>query len=196
MTAHLDPDQMLAVVALAEDEPERVAAYEHAASCAECRALLRAHEQLLSSIDDAFAPAPISPALAARIQARVFPQRWPKLVLVSSWIASLLLVLLPAHQVGALSSAIGMHCALSESAFAVAPLGIAAWMSRGGKLRPDPIKFAVTGGFAGVVGQLWLRNHCPAHGSTLHAFAFHFLIVIAISLVAGMIGQRLLSAQP
>lgn len=191
---HLDPQQVLALVALPDGDAERRAAYDHAASCAECRALWREHEAMLLAIDAAFAPAPISPALSAQIQARVFPKRWPRLVLLGSWLVSLLLVFMPSRELGELASALAMHCVLSESAFAAAPLGIAAWLSRAGRVRLDPLQFAVIGALAGVVGQLWLRDHCPAHGAVLHAFTFHFLGVLAISAAGAALGQRLSAA--
>lgn len=191
--SHLEPEQLLAVVALAPDDPERREAYGHAQGCPRCAALLREHEEMLGMLDAVFAPAPVSPALAARIHARVYPRRWPYLVLVSTWLASLVLVFGVAQAPARLAAEIGSHCALSEALFAVAPLGVGAWLSRAGRVRLEPVGFAAIAGAAGLVGQGWLRAHCPVHGVVLHAFVFHFLVVLALSLLGGLLGRRFLA---
>jgi hypothetical protein len=191
--SHLPPEHALTLVALDEGDAERQLAYAHAAQCPGCAALLREHEAMLQMLDATFAPAPISPALAARVQLRVYPRRWPRLVLLGVWLASLALVLGGAATSDVLAAGIGAHCALVEAGFAVVPVGVGAWLSRAGRVRLDPVGFASIAGAAGLIGQVWLRGHCPVHGAPLHTFLFHFLIVLALSLLGGALGPRIVA---
>ncbi|HEY6881615.1 MAG TPA: hypothetical protein VI299_26495, partial [Polyangiales bacterium] len=125
--------------------------------------------------------------------ARVYPRRWPRWVLVCTWLASLALV--PLGGSHALGLQVGQHCVASESAFAVFPLALAAWLTRAGKVRLDVASFAVIGGLSGVLGQLWLRSACPIHDATYHTFMFHFLGVIAVSAIGAAVGWKA-NAQP
>ncbi|HEX5659561.1 MAG TPA: hypothetical protein VFX59_20335 [Polyangiales bacterium] len=192
--SHLQPEQALTLVTLAADDPERVQAYHHAESCPDCASLLREHEVMLQLLDASFEPAPVPLALAARVHARVYPRRWPRLVLLSVWLTSLALALGAGHA-GVLAVGPGAHCALSEALFAVAPLGVGAWLSRAGQVRIDAASFALIAGGGGLVGQWWLRGHCPVHGEALHAFVFHFLVLLALSLLGGALGQRIVAAR-
>ncbi len=193
--SHLPPDHALVLVTLPPEDPERRAAYAHADGCPACAALLREHEAMLRLLDGAFLPPEITPALAARVHASVRPRRWPRLVLLATWLASLALILRVPSFSDALGSGVGSHCALSEALFAVAPLGAGAWLSRAGRVRLDPAGFAAITGAGGLVGQWWLRNHCPVHGAALHSFVFHFLVVIALSLLGGVVGPRIMAAR-
>lgn len=188
MSAHLEDEKLLALAALPADDPERRAADAHAATCSACRARLREHEAMLSVLDASFALPAIPDSLAARVQARVYPRRWPRLLLLCTWLASLALVPFGGSHVFGLQ--VGEHCVAAESAFAVLPLAAAVWMTRAGRVRLDVASFASIGGLSGVLGQLWLRSACPIHDATYHSFVFHFLAVIALSLVGGAIGWR------
>jgi hypothetical protein len=191
--SHVRPEDALTMVALPSTDAERRAAYDHAASCADCAALLREHELMLRFVDASFAPAAVSAALAARVQAQVYSRRWPRLVVLAIGLASLALVFAVDRTSNALSAVIGSHCALTEAVFAVAPLGVAAWLSRAGRVRIDPVGFAALAGGGGLAAQWLLREYCPVHGATLHAFVFHFLVVLALSVLGGLIGQRILA---
>jgi hypothetical protein len=191
--SHVQREHALTLVALPRDDAERLAAYHHAATCAHCAALLREHESMLQLLDATFEPATLSPALVARVHARVYPLRWPRLVVWSIWLASLALVFAVSRTTTALSGVVGSHCALSEALFAVAPLGLGAWLSRAGRVRIDPVGFAALAGGGALAGQWWLREHCPVHGATVHAFVFHFLVVLALSLLGGLMGRRMLA---
>lgn len=68
MSAHIDRDAA-GIAALPELDAERVAAFEHAASCAECAALLAEAENLLALIDSAPLPAPSPQALQRTMNA-------------------------------------------------------------------------------------------------------------------------------
>ncbi|HEY6878655.1 MAG TPA: hypothetical protein VI299_11585 [Polyangiales bacterium] len=188
MSAHLADEELLAWAALAADDPARRAAHAHAATCSACRAKLREHEAMLSLLDGAFEQPVISDALAARVKARVYPRRWPRWVLVCTWLASLALV--PFGGSHALGLQIGSHCVAAESAFAVMPLALAAWLTRAGRVQLDSASFAGIGGISGVLGQLWLRSACPIHDATYHSFMFHFLAVIALSAIGAAVGWK------
>ncbi len=68
MSAHVGHDAT-GLVALPELDAERVAAYAHAASCAECAALLAEAENLIALLDGAPLPAPSAQALQRTMNA-------------------------------------------------------------------------------------------------------------------------------
>jgi hypothetical protein len=193
MSEHLEPADVLALVALRHEDPERERARAHAETCVECSALWADGERMLSVIDRSFELPAVEPALHARVALRLYPKRWPRLVLVTSWLSSLMLVMLTTTGAGELASASGRHCALGEAAFAVFPLAAAAWLTRAGRARLDATSFAALTGVGALVGQLWLRGHCPVHDAAYHAFAFHFLVLVGASLVGGLVGRRIIA---
>jgi hypothetical protein len=196
MSEHLPSEQLLALVTLAPDDPERRAADAHVAECRECRAQWAEHEAMLRMLDASFALPALSPALSARVHQRIYPRRWPRLMLLTTWLLSLALALAAGSESLVLAVHVGAHCALSEALFAVAPLAIAGWMTRAGRLRLDTASFALVGGTSGLVGQWWLRSHCPVHGAVYHSFVFHFLVVLALSWAGAAFGRRILARTP
>ncbi|MDB4989464.1 MAG: hypothetical protein JWN04_4642 [Myxococcaceae bacterium] len=187
MSEHIDPAQGLALVALSEDEPELAAAQEHARTCERCCALLAESTMMLQRFDRSARALPsIAPALKLRIAQRTHAsvQRGSYFALCALALLSLLLAWKNGHPVDFPSVRPAMRCALFEGGYALAPLLLGVALTRMGKVRLAPARFAsYTMGFA-VLGQVFLRGHCEAHDLSLHLLIFHFLIV----LVAGAVG--------
>jgi hypothetical protein len=189
--SHLHPDRALALLALPIDDAERAAAHAHAATCADCAALLHEHEAMLHLLDASFATPPISPALAARVHTRVFPRRWPRALLFCTFLASLVLVLWAPHSSNGLEAVVGSHCTLFECTLALLSLGLGVGLSRVGGVRIEPVGFALLAGGSGLLGQWLLRDFCPVNGAVLHAIVFHFLAVLTLSLLGGALGRKI-----
>lgn len=187
MSEHIKPEQSMALMALAEGDPERRAAEAHAASCASCRAHLHEAQTLLSWVD-AYAPLPsVDAALKARVRKVVLTAEAPAPWAFSKWglaLGMLLSVLLAwlEGEPGGLSPRLGLECLLFENVVAVAPFALTAYLGVRGRIPLVPLNLAAVSMAGALVGQLVLTVRCEAHG-TPHLFAFH---VLGVALAAAL----------
>jgi len=178
----------LAVVALGESDPQRVAALKHADECPACAVLLEQSAELLAVIDDSEPALLVRRELKQRVERAVWGDRsQPSLVL--RWLLSALgmislgLVLLDGHLDQPLSAELGIRCLAFETGIGLAPVPLAALLARTGAVRASALHLVGwTTGFA-VIGQLLLRTRCVAHGAGLHLLAFHVTGIVLAALL-------------
>lgn len=198
MTEHIDEASALALVALAEDDPQRRDALLHAESCPPCSVLLEQSAELLTVIDDAEQTVPVSRALKERVERAVWgpaSQRPALRYVVWSLLGllSLLLVLLDGHFSEPLSAELGLRCLAYETGLGMLPLPVAGVLYKTGLVRAVSLDLvALSAGFA-LFGQLLLRTRCEAHGAGLHMLAFHVGGVVLAALI-GIAAQSLVNA--
>ena len=122
-------DNAAGFASLTPDDPERVAAYDHARACANCARSLREAEQMLAAID-AMPPAaaPTAPALRAitqpilaRLAALALPTRLLSGVFVALWIV---LVAMAKHRAG------GAMAWIESAVLAATALAVVAMLRR------------------------------------------------------------------
>ncbi len=189
MSEHIAPEQSLALIALAVDDPERLRAQQHAQACSSCRALLDEAEGMLGWVDDVAHLPAIDPALKARIKLQVLstPDAKPQRVLSSWWLALGLLVssvfAFLTGEPGALSSAVGTHCMMFENLIAVGPFALAAYLGAKGRIALEPLNLACASMAGALAGQVLLHFRCPTH-ATPHLFAFHVVGVVLAAALA------------
>jgi hypothetical protein len=186
--------------ALPEADPERQAAFEHAAWCAACKTALAEGDavlQLLSAYGAPASPRPAAleracgPVLAALEEESAQRRRrviaW--LLAASALIGAFVLALL-AGGTGPLGAGLGARCLRFELIVAVAPLAIAAWAAR--RRLPGAAVPAATAGLAALAGQAFLQFECPMAGSHPHLLVFHAGGVL-VALIMGAVTGRVLA---
>lgn len=186
MSEHIDPAQALSLAALSTADPLRGAAEAHARECTACAALLREGQALVALLDGGELPVRVDPKLKARIETRLYvrPRVGARWAALAAAMISFLLVLFDGKSRGAFDLAEGVHCMGFEAAFAVLPLALGVTLTRFGSLRLQPSLFAACTMTCAVFGQVLLRTRCEAHALSLHLFVFHFLVVLAVGLLA------------
>lgn len=204
MSEHLESEQLLALAVSREDDAALRSARQHAAGCAYCGSRLLENEALFALLDGENQPAPVSPALRARVLASAARTRpaaspWARLAIAAALLSSVVLAYLDGRgsslRLGDLVPSLGAHCLAFQGMFAAIPLGVGLVLSRAGKVAPEPLPFAAWSmGFA-VVGQLWLRTHCGAYNLSVHLFAVHFVGVLLAGVIAGGVGSLLRSSR-
>jgi predicted anti-sigma-YlaC factor YlaD len=186
MTEHIDPASALALAALPEHAPERRGAWEHAAQCSACRALLDEGLAMLSMIDAESVPPSVGTALKARVKTAVFARahvrsrrdRWA-LALVA--LVSLLLAVFDGQLGRPLALGVGVHCLVYEMALGMVPVGVMLLLARRNLAELRPLRVgALAAGFA-LIGQLLLRARCPVHDAALHLLLFHVSGVVLVA---------------
>jgi predicted anti-sigma-YlaC factor YlaD len=178
MSEHIDPALTLALSALAEEDPERRRAWEHAAQCPACRALLDEGAAMLRAIDSEHGLVPVDEALKARVKAAMAKRarlRWqwepPALALLA--LTSLLLAFFDGHPERPLALGVGLHCLLYELGLGMLPVAAMLLLARRGLAAFQPLRVGtLAAGFA-LFGQLLLRSRCPVHEAMLHLLLFH-----------------------
>lgn len=199
--SHIEARDAAGIVMLAAGDPERAAAFAHAAHCPHCRDELARAEHTLSALSalDVCAPPPSVGGLAQRERAllavlspdRVRTRRAaPRLLLVLVALAALLVSLAPRMAgLGSVPNALPLKCALSELVVAVLPFAVLAYVRRRSELGPSEGALA-TGTFA-LVAELWLVGACPDR-SLVHQLVFHAgAVLLAMALGAlGSLGLR------
>lgn len=195
MSEHLDEEALLALAAGEAGPVVGQAERTHVQGCADCTRRLVELRALWSLLAQTHALPAVSPRLRARAlsaaprggRARLYAAL---AIFASAWLSWF------DGQAGApklASLGWGSHCLGLESAFALLPLVVGAVLSRAGKLRLEPMRYAAwTMGFA-VVGQVVLRSHCRAHDVTAHLFAVHFGGVLLAGAIATGLGRFLLA---
>jgi hypothetical protein len=201
VSQHPDDAELLALAAARKDEPAFAAEREHVARCTPCRVRLEESEALVVLLDRAHAEVTVSPALRARVHARVLPlrrphdPRWAALAIMAAVLGSFWLAYLDGRgsdlRWNDLVPDLGVRCLAFQGAFAGIPVVVGMALSRAGKLRLDPLAFSAwTMGFA-LLGQLALRGHCGAYNLSVHLFAFHFVGVLLAGVLGSGIGRWL-----
>lgn len=206
MTGHI-ADRAPGLAALPQGDPDRTAAYEHAAACRDCAKALDEAERLLVLLDEAPAPPPPSDAVMRRaLDAVVSEMRaaergadrkadreqtwfpgWRAMIAVA---ASLLLLLVDARS-GELAFAVGVECLLIELGTAAAAVGVAALVLENRSGRSRAATFGALAAWGAVVAQIYLHFRCPAAHGLPHLVAFHFLGVLLAAFFGGPFGARL-----
>ncbi len=129
-TLHIE-ENAAGLASLPADDPERVAAYDHARECPDCARLLGQAARMLAALD-ALPPAPVPPPPAlravrqpilARLAALSLPTRLLSGVLVALWIV---LVAMAKHRAG------GAVAWIESAALATTALGVLALLRRFG----------------------------------------------------------------
>ncbi len=176
-TLHIE-ENAAGLASLPADDPERVAAYDHARECPDCARLLGQAARMLAALD-ALPPAPVPPPPAlravrqpilARLAALSLPTRLLSGVLVALWIV---LVAMAKHRAG----------------------GAVAWiesatLAKRRSINPTPA-LAVATAAGALVGQAALHLTCPDRTAGLHVLAFHCGGVALAALLALGVGRRL-----
>jgi hypothetical protein len=194
---HIAAEQALFLIALEDDDPEKVAALSHAAQCADCSRLLRESRAMFELLDAEAALPPISAQLEARMQAAVFaPQPAAGLARLEH-IAWLILGLISGVLIWhdgkpglALEPLVGLHCLRYELGFAAAAFGTGLLATRlSGARALGPLRSSVLAMSGALLGQVLLRTRCEAPDAALHLLVFHGLGVVLASALGALAGQ-------
>lgn len=195
MSQHVPPDLALIVAALDQHDPERRAAWEHAAACEPCRRVLEQGEAVLELID---AQAPhefIDPALKQRIlnsveklPPRRKPVLWQPFAIAIAALVSIAFAFLDGEHAG-LHASQGWKCIFWEVMFALAPLAITAQVAISMRKPNASWILAFAGVAGGLVGQLYLRARCPLHDVNPHLLVFHCAGVLTAAAVGLVIAR-------
>jgi hypothetical protein len=197
---HIAAEQALFLIALEDDDPEKVAALSHAAQCEDCSRLLRESQAMFQLLDAEAALPPISAQLEARVHAAVFaPQpavgvaRLEQIVWLILGLISGLLIWHDGKPGLPLEPLVGLHCLRYELAFAAAAFASGVIVTRlSGARAFGPLRSSVLALSGALVGQVLLRTRCEAADAALHLLVFHGLGVVLASAL-GALGGRLLS---
>ncbi|HVU00539.1 MAG TPA: hypothetical protein VHE30_02265 [Polyangiaceae bacterium] len=200
-TDHID-DRAAGLRALPVDDPERIAAYVHAAACPRCRDALHEAEQVIALLQATPLPGPSADslqrawsALSAELdEPTVVPDRrtsrkdaGPLLLLAAAILCSGLLVAFDAR-VGSLTWKIGLECLVIELVGGAIPLA-AFW--RIAPERRGPALYGALGAWGAVAGQTYLHFRCPVAHQGAHVLVFHLGgVVLAAALASGMAALR------
>jgi hypothetical protein len=197
---HIAAEQALFLIALEDDDPEKVAALAHAAQCVNCSRLVRESQAMFQLLDQAAALPAISSQLEARVHAAVFaPQparglaRLERIAWLILGVVSGLLIWHDGKPDLPLEPMVGLHCLRFELIFAAAAFATGVIATRlSGARALGPLRSAVIAMSGALVGQVLLRTHCEARDAALHLLVFHGLgVVLASSL--GALAGRLIS---
>jgi hypothetical protein len=218
MSAHIG-DDAAEIAALPELDAERLAAYAHAASCAECAARLAEAESLLALIDAAPLPAPSAQVLQRTMNAvlaefdaedRVYaaarsrsqaPERMrpsvrpgvtkapPRRGLVAAAAAVVVSALFALFDTHAGQLAFSAGIDCGLKELVFAAGAVGLGFAVS-KGRWGALPVAALGAWGALVGQAYLRFQCPASHDAPHVFAFHFLGVLVAALVGLMLQPR------
>jgi hypothetical protein len=199
---HLVADSALFVIALADDEPEKRAALDHARECPDCealleeaRALLQMFEQECAQEDHALQSAALDPGFEARVHATVYaPARAAQRSRFSQWcllLGALLSGLMVAFQAraGAMQVGLGTRCFFYEQAFALGSLALGMLSARKYLSTISPYQSALMAMTGALVGQAILQVRCEADGAVLHLLLFHALGVAVATALGGFAGR-------
>ena len=188
--------------ALPEGDPERQAAFEHAAWCAACGTALAEGEAVLQLLSAYGAPARPRPAAMERACAPVIAalneesahrrRRAVAWLLAASALIVAFVFALLAGGTGPLGAGIGVRCLRFELIVAAAPLAIAAWASR--RRLPGASVPAAAAGLAALAVQAFLQFECPMAGSHPHLLVFHVGGVV-VALTLGAVTGRVLDVR-
>ena len=197
---HIAAEQALFLIALEDDDPEKVAALSHAAGCADCSRLLRESRAMFQLLDAETGLEPISVQLAARVHAAVFaPQpavgfaRLERIVWVILGAISGLLIWHDGKAGLPLEPMVGLHCLRYELGFAAGAFAAGVIATRvSGARALGPLRSSVLAMSGALVGQVLLRTRCEAADAAVHLLVFHGLGVVLASAL-GAIGGRLVS---
>ncbi len=206
MSAEHVEDRAAGLAALPPDDPERVAAYGHAAECEPCREALAEAEELMALLDEAPPPpgpspevlrramdavlAEMGPGVPARV-ARERPRRARSALPALAAIAmSVLFVALDASGPG-LAAKLGLHCLLVELVWGAVPAGLGAFYLRQRREPPVPAAIASLAAWGALGGQAYLHFRCGAAHETPHLVVFHLGGVLLSALLALVLGKKL-----
>jgi hypothetical protein len=199
MNEHISADLALILAALDADDPERMAAHEHAASCPECARLLSEGAAMLELIDAQTADFAIDPRLKHRIMDAVakLPQahrgvRAEHVGLMLGALLSVLFAWLDGHGHGriGLFPARGHLCVMWEVlGAALAMLGARLWTLGRPEFSPEPLRVALIAMAGGMGAQLFLHFRCPTSDAGLHLIAFHATGVMLTALLGLLTGR-------
>jgi hypothetical protein len=198
VSAHID-DRAAGLAALPASDPERAAAYAHAASCARCREALDEGERLLGLLAAGALPRPSAFALErawktvstqmgdARLEPAPDPvrHRWfTPATLLAAITVSLAMAGVDAVG-GALAWKIGVECLLIELAGGAVPLAAFRFIE---PEQRGPAVYGAVGAWGALMGQLYLHVRCPVAHEGPHLWAFHFAGVVAAAAIASVLG--------
>lgn len=199
MSTHID-DRAAGLAALPVADPERVAAYAHANSCARCKDALDEAEQvifLLAAAPSDGGPSPRAlerawAAVAAEMDAdrAALPAR-PRVVPVRSLLAALVAIassalLVEIDTVGhALAWRVGIECLVLELVAGAAPLALFRFVMPSQR---GVLVYGALGAWGALAGQVYLRLHCPVAHEGAHLVLFHFGGVLLATALASMLG--------
>jgi hypothetical protein len=199
MNEHISADLALILAALDEDDPERMAAHAHAASCSECARLLSEGADMLQLIDSQTAELAIDPRLKHRILDAVarLPQshrgvRGEHIGLMLGALLSVLFAWLDGHGHGrfGLFPARGHLCVMWEVLGAsLAMLGARLWTLGQRDVVVKPLRVALIAMAGGLGAQLFLHFRCPTSDAGLHLIAFHATGVMLTALLGLLTGR-------
>jgi hypothetical protein len=202
VSAHID-ERAAGIAALPESDAERVAAYQHAQTCARCSAALAEGERLIALLRD-MPPLP-GPSVAVLQRAlqriteqmdgassvgrpRAAPQLARRLPLLTATVAALGGSLL-AFRIDAIGHAlawkIGIECLFIElvtGAVAVFLVGrpLRQWSPAAGPL------FAAVAAWGAFAAQLYLHLRCPMAHEGPHVLVFHVGGVLLAAVLGGL----------
>jgi hypothetical protein len=198
LSEHIAQDRVLFVLALAEDDPERVAAFEHAEHCAQCQAAIAHSRELLELIDgerDSLLTEPISAAFEARVRTAVFEPKQSRWAVYGLWLGAALsafLVWIDAHPGSPeLSVARGMRCMMHEGLFALGAFVLGAVAAKWYTQRASPAQSALVAMTGALAGQAHLLVRCESQGAVWHLLLSHLLGVAVATAAGALVGPRL-----
>jgi hypothetical protein len=195
---HIDAESALFLVALDDTDPEKRAAFTHAADCASCLRLIHESQAMLQLIDRESALVEVDAGLETRVRAALFEGKRERSVgrlEYLAWLAgafvSGLMIWLDAKPGQPLYAEVGLRCMRFELGFAVIALGAGVLWTRSSGRELGPLRASVLAMTGALIGQALLRIRCEAHDAALHLLAFH-LVGVVIATVLGAVAGRLL----
>ncbi len=202
MIAHVR-DQAAGIAALRETDPERIAAYEHAATCDDCARALAEGKELCFLIDAALPVEPPTPAVLERVRRAVVAEEDAQQAAAeaarrpsgppSAWIAILVAALAAWFDTegGGLVARVGIECILIELGAAIVPIGFLASRAISGRAPPPVRTVAAFAAWAALSADAYLHFRCPAAHDAPHVAVFHFGGVVIAALLGLVAGRRL-----
>jgi len=186
------------LVSLDRNDPERIPAFAHAATCAQCSSVLQQAQSSLALLDVYAKPFAPDTATLARIRAQLQREMAPAAP-AKLWILALLAAVSAAIAVvaggsGPMDAHRGFHCLGYELAYAGPAMLAALWLVRRGTLARPSFALASSAAMGALAGQAALLAKCSALDSYTHNFAFHMAGVLLAAAIGFALSRTRLAA--
>ena len=203
MSEHVK-DDAAGIAALPPEDPERVRAFEHAATCPDCTEALARGMRLMAMLDAAPAFEAPSASVLARTLAMIAEEPEPRRTVVrtkatsvaSSRLLALAAVVLSGlfafvdASAGGLVMRVGVECLGIELLVGAVPLAVIGRGILNGKVPPAGPTIVALTAWSALGAQAYLHFRCPAAHEPPHLAVFHFGGVLLATAIAAVVSGR------